>query len=129
MGKNKSCTPAERKVIVELQKTGLSYQHIATRLNCSKSKVFGAISHFQKYETTEDVPRKQRPRKTTKHIDKKIVQLSKEDPKKTATAIYREIIDENNIELSKRTVARRLVEAGLHAHKVVSYQNKTKTKS
>lgn len=114
MGKSKSCTPAERKAIVELRKTGHSYQRIANQLKCSKKKVFDAIAHFNKYETTENVPRKNRPRKTTTHIDRKIVRLSKMDPKKTAAIIQREIMDENNIEISKRTVARRLVEAGLH---------------
>lgn len=83
MGKAKSCTPAERKAIVELNKSGLSYQRIATQLKCSKKKVFDAISHFRTYETTENVPRKQRPRKTTERIDKQIVRIAKKDPKKT----------------------------------------------
>lgn len=114
MGKGKSCTAATRKAIVELNNAGFSYQRIATQLNCSKTMVFDAIAHFRKYDTTENIPRKKRPRKTSILTDRKIVRLSKMDPRKTAAVIQRQIMDENEPEISKRTVARRLVEAGLH---------------
>lgn len=123
MGKSKNCTPAELKTIVELKKAGLSYQRIASQSNCSKTNVFDAIAHFHKYETTENVPRKRDHAKPRSALTKKMVRLSKIDPKKSAAAIRREIMDENNIEISKRMVACRLVEAGLHAEKTRTFES------
>lgn len=114
MGKSASCTPAERKAILELRKTGLSYSKIAKQLNCSKKKVFGAINHFQKFGTHNNVQRKTRPRKTSPRIDRKISKLSKIDPKKSAKDIQREILNEIDTPVSVWTIRRRLVEAGLH---------------
>lgn len=76
--------------------------------------VFNALKHIQLFKTVDNVPRKKRPRKTSAEIDRKIAIISKRDPKKTSTDIQREIQDQYNFEISKRTIARRLVESGLH---------------
>lgn len=47
MGKTANCTPADRKAILELHKTGLSYKQISNQLNCSKKKVFDALKYFR----------------------------------------------------------------------------------
>lgn len=75
---------------------------------------FNALTHIQLFKTVDNVPRKKRPRKTSAEIDRKIAIISKRDPKKTSTDIQREIQDQYNFEISKRTIARRLVESGLH---------------
>lgn len=118
MAKAKNCTPAQRKAIIELQKVGQSYQAIASQLNCSKTMVANAMSHFRRFKTTENVPRAKIARKTTVRIDRKIVRLSKANPKLSAVEINRQINDELDAPISNRTVARRLVEAGLHGRSV-----------
>lgn len=114
MSKGKNCTPAIRKAIIELQKTGLSYSAIATQLNVSKTMVFNALKYFSQYKTTENVSRKKKARKTSTHIDRMIVRLSKQDPRKSAANIHREISVHLEKPITKRTVALRLKEAGLH---------------
>jgi len=47
-------------------------------------------------------------------VDRKIVRMSKRDPRKSAAVIQREINEETGVNISKRSIARRLVEAGLH---------------
>lgn len=66
MGKNKNCVPSTRKVIISLLNKNWSIRKVADHLNCSKSMVFQASQHFKKYNTTENIPRRRRPRKTTK---------------------------------------------------------------
>lgn len=114
MGKTATCTPATREAILELRKLNLSYKQISDRLNCSKKKVFNALKHFEMHNTCENVPRKTRPRKTSVRDDRKIIRLSKADPKKSARVIQREVCDEIDSPVSVWTIRRRLVEAGLH---------------
>lgn len=109
MGKTANCTPADRKAILELHKTGLSYKQISNQLNCSKKKVFDALKYFRTHGTCDNIKRKQRPRKTTVQDDRKIVRLSKIDPKKSARDIQREISNEIDPQISVWIVRRRLV--------------------
>lgn len=65
MGKNKSCDSSTRKIIFNFHDKGWSYRKIAHHLNCSKDMVMNAIKHVKMFHTTENVPRKVRPKKTT----------------------------------------------------------------
>lgn len=114
MGKGKSCTPEQRSAIFELYKAGKCYREIAEQLRCSKKMVFNALQHINKYDTIFNVPRRNRPRKTSEYTDRMIRRISKCNPKKTSTDIQRDIQEKLNIKISKRTISRRLVEGGLH---------------
>lgn len=113
MGRNKSCTPAERKIIIKLLRQGMSYRNIENTTGYSRNKVFNAVKHFQVHGTCENVSRKIRPRKSTPATDRQMVRLSKADPRKTAADIRNEVFTGNESGLSVRTVRRRLNEAGL----------------
>lgn len=77
--------------------------------------VYNAISHFKQHETTNNVPRKLRPRKTTLREDRMMVRLAELDPFKGSKDIKNELFGENNPrKVSARLVRRRLVEHGLH---------------
>lgn len=114
MGKNKSCGSEKREDIIKLHKKNLSYRRIADILGCSKTMVYNAVQHFKKFGVTNNIPRKQRSRKTTTTLDSRIVILSKRDPKKSAVEIRNEICSQNDVNISVHTVRRRLVEAGLN---------------
>lgn len=114
MGKSKSCDPSTRKIILNFYDKGWSYRKIANHLRCSKDMVMNAIRHFKKYNTTENVPMKPRPRKTTLREDSRIALLVKKDPFKRSETIRCEVFGvEGTNRVSARTVRRRLCEAGL----------------
>lgn len=114
MGKSKSCDPSTRKIILIFYEKGWSYRKIAEHLRCSKDMVMNAIRHFKKFNTTENVPRKPRPRKTTQREDTRIELLAKKDPFKGSEVIRLEVFGaEESRGVSARTVRRRLCEANL----------------
>lgn len=113
MGKMKSCTQELRKTIVEMYRDGYSYGRISEIIKCSKKMCFNAVKHFQLHGTTDNVPRRQRHRKTSPQIDRRIVRLAKMDPHKTAVDIWREIFGESSSRISIRTVRNRLKDANL----------------
>lgn len=114
MGKSKSCDAATRKAILELHRAKKSYQQIANQLHCSKTMVFNAIQHVKVNQTTENVPRKCRGRKTSQRDDRLILQMAKKNPRISSTQIQREFLAETGSTISAPTIRRRLVEGGLH---------------
>lgn len=54
-----------------------SYKKIADHLKCSKTKVFNAVNHVKQFNTTNNVPRKPKSRKTTSREDAFIVRAAK----------------------------------------------------
>lgn len=113
MGKRKSCTHEVRRVIINLVNENWSYSAIADHLNCSKRMVFNAIQHFKKNRTADNVPRKEKSRKTDAFTDRRIVRLSRQDQKKTAVDIHKEIFNGKEAKVSVRTIRRRLNDANL----------------
>lgn len=77
--------------------------------------VYNAIrlSEIDRKYHTQNKKRNPRSRKTTILIDRSIVGKSKLDLFKSSRQIYKEIQEELNVELSNRTVRRRLNEANL----------------
>lgn len=114
MGKAKNCTVAERASIIALYNEGLSYREIGERFNCSKKKVFNAILHFKNNGTTQELQRKLRPRKTSILDDRLIVRLSKKDPFASSKQIATTLRETLQLNISSRTIRRRLQEAGLN---------------
>lgn len=113
MGKSKSFSAEMREVVVNLFKGGWSYKNISIQLGCSKTMVYNAIKHFKTYNTTANVVRNKRPRKTTQKTDNRIIRLARKNPMLTAVDIHKEIFCENGSALSVRSVRHRLVEAQL----------------
>jgi len=104
MGRKTHCTDTERNLIRKLKLEGKSYREISKLLSCSVCMVQNAIKPIQ---NTENRGKK---RITSPQIDRRIVRLSKKAPFMTAPAIKKEL----DINISSRTVQRRLVEKGLH---------------
>lgn len=115
MGKNKSCDAATRKIIVNFHlKQKWSYRKIADYLECSVKMVFNALAHFKLHGTSDNVPRKLRPRKTTVQEDRLMLRLAKADPFKGSNVIRKEVFSEDDPRhVSTKLVRRRLVEGKL----------------
>uniref|UniRef100_A0A0K8WHZ5 Transposase Tc1-like domain-containing protein n=1 Tax=Bactrocera latifrons TaxID=174628 RepID=A0A0K8WHZ5_BACLA len=78
-----------------------------------KKMVFGAIHLYKKTKKFETPIRKSRPRKTTPPEDRIICRTSKNHPFMTSRKIKAEVGQEVNVEISARTIRRRLQESGL----------------
>lgn len=113
MAKGKWCTEEQRKVIHQMKLSGSTVCDIASILNCSRKMVYNALSHIQAYGTHKNVPQCSKPRKTTRKEDSLIYRASVADPFKTSTEIQREVSKKYGIDVSSRTIRRRLNEKNL----------------
>lgn len=114
MGRNPSCTPEIRAMIVRMycsQKQTM--RAIAGTLGVSKTMVFQAIKAYGKTGTCENHKRQIRGRKTTQIEDRQIVHLSKKNPFLSSMEILRQVQPQITCQISSATVRRRLLEAGL----------------
>lgn len=104
MGRGKHCTPEERTIILTLKNEGKSLRQIAKIVNCSKKMVENALKPQKIRQNLGQ------PRKTTAHEDRQIIRISKSDPFKSSKDIKSEL----GLNISARTVRRRLVQGNLH---------------
>lgn len=113
MAKKKWCTEEKRKIIQQMNSRGTSISEIANTLECSRKMVYNALRHIQQYKTFKNVTQAPRPRKTSRKEDSLIYRASIEDPFKSSTVIQREISEKYGINVSSRTIRRRLNEKNL----------------
>lgn len=113
MGKNKSSTPQERKIIWECFQKHKNVTKVAELLTFSRGRVKNALKHFKTKKSFENLPRK-KPRKTTCYDDRKIVHMSKVDPFLTSTEIRTRMDEYHNVKVSAQTIRRRLQENSLN---------------
>lgn len=114
MSKGKNISPEQRRLVQQLRKDGMSYRKISAKLEISVMACHQAIQHIKLYGSSDNIPRKARPRKTDQRTDRKINRLSEADRFKTAVAIHKEISADPNEKISVRTVQRRLNEFQLY---------------
>uniref|UniRef100_A0A0E4G9D9 Transposase Tc1-like domain-containing protein n=1 Tax=Anopheles gambiae TaxID=7165 RepID=A0A0E4G9D9_ANOGA len=108
MGRGKHCTPEERKHIQGLFRENVPIKTICKAFDRSRTFVNNAIRSEATGKSTG------RPRKTTANIDAQIVKKSRADPSKTCTRIKQEL----GLQVSSKTVSRRLHDAGFGAGRV-----------
>src|SRR5436190_17405654 len=113
MGKGKHCTRESRRLIIQLKNQNFSISHIARTLNCSRCMVRNAIRHFERYKSIEPKTRKNPPRKTSRKEDRIIARISKSDPFLTSRQIKHKMSSEYDVNISARTVRRRLADFSL----------------
>ncbi|XP_075166377.1 uncharacterized protein LOC142238569 [Haematobia irritans] len=125
MGKKKSSTPVERKIIWTCYENVGSVAKVVKILSLSRGKVVNAIKHYKQFTTFNNLPRNV-PRKTSAADDRLMVRMSKADPFFTSSQIRSEMEQKYNVIVSSRTVRRRLVESGLHGRIARRKPNVTK---
>ena len=104
----KHVSDLEKGQIIAYNQMGYSIREIAEEIGRGKSTVNRWVL---KYEETGETGRKKgsgRPRKTTKRFDRRLVRHMKPNRKITS----RKIISDLGLDISQRTVTRRLNEAG-----------------
>lgn len=113
MGKGPECSPEERSIVKRLYEQNKTVAEISKLMKRSRCFVYNALKHCEKYSTMEKVKRQLRPRKTTSAQDRIIHRTSASDPFLTAKRIKNMLKESHNIEVSERTLRRRLNEFGL----------------
>jgi transposase len=88
-----------------------SFEKIAKRVHCSKPTVIYWVNKYQENPDLSTAERPGRPRITTAKQDKRITAMAEKEHNITATQIQKKM-EERNVEISARTVRRRLHEAG-----------------
>jgi transposase len=114
---NKRCFPqltaTEKQNIISLVLKGVSFREIERKEFCSHST---AQRIFLKWRNSRSIKRKKgsgRNRKTSHKQDDMIEQISEMDRSKVSMQIKDEL-NQKGVQISARTIRRRLVERGLH---------------
>lgn len=114
--KRKDWSPKKRATVITLRNEGYSYREIAAKMgkNTTPSGVQKLIKRFETTNSIDNKKGKGRKKSTTPQTDRRIVRLSLANRKSSAVDINREL-QSAGVQVSNRTVRRRLVEAGLKA--------------
>lgn len=109
----KQATIQEREAIVNAKLSGQSHRQVAAQFGVSPM----AVSRiFKKFEETDSVERKAgsgKPFKTTAKERRRMVKIVKEDPKKTATEVFKFAKENMDLNISVETARRILRSAKL----------------
>ena len=103
----------ERMRVVVLNEVGYTLNSIAKQLKIGRRTVQEIVKKYADTGDVQDRPGRGRKKKTSPREDRKIIQSSIKDRRKSARDISKEIKEEIGLELSSRTIRRRLLNAGL----------------
>ena len=125
MNKGKNISPEQRRLVRQLRKDGMSYRKISIKLGIYFMACHQAIQHIKLHGTSDNIPRKARPRKTDQRTDRKIHRLSEANRLKTAVAIHKEISTGLHEKISiSSVIQRRLNEFRSRCQKETAYFRK-----
>ena len=131
MNKRSKVSNSIRENVVKLHKQNYSIRSIAEKLKLSKS-VVGRISKLNNGQCRIISPYKVgRPRKTTKREDRIMQRMTLKDRFETSAGIARIMEATTSVNVSRKTVSRRLKEIGLFARRpqkkpLISLKNQKK---
>lgn len=113
MGRARHLSPTTRARVVALRKQNVSYSRIGQEVGRSKKACINAWKLHEETGQYRDRRKTGRPRKTDERQDNVIKLLSMKDRKKTAEEISRELARHHGVQITTRTVRRRLNFFGL----------------
>ncbi|PIO73325.1 transposase [Teladorsagia circumcincta] len=108
-----------RKAIVNMKEAGMKGATIARILKIPKLTVSSILSRSRQRGTVANEPRSGRPRLTSIRQDRRIVRLSLADPSLTCVDIAAKFSASDGLNISRRTVGRRLSAVGLNGRRPV----------
>lgn len=114
MPKGKPICVELKQMVVNAFLEGKSMATISRQFLLPKYSVSKIISRYNERGHVEKMPKSGRPRKTTLWMDRRIKRISQRDPWLSGPRIIAEIPE---LEVSPRTVQRRLVEAKLYSRR------------
>ena len=103
----------ERMRVVVRNEEGYSLKSIAKRLRIGRRTVQEIVKKYAETGDVQDRLGRGIKKKTSSREDRKIIQASIKDRRKSSTDIAREMKEEIRLELSSRTIRRRLLDARL----------------
>jgi hypothetical protein len=102
-------TEQEKKTIIELHESGLSFREIGRRLDRNHKLISMVVKKWQQHKSLNRTPGSGRPRKTTPQTDEIIRTIALSDGFSGAAELLRHSLVAN---LSRQTIKRRLTEGG-----------------
>lgn len=117
MTRAKNISTDSQEAIIKGHKNGMSKTQLARQFCLSESAIRGVIQRYRVRGGVEKRKSTGRPKLTTKREDMLIIRMSKDDPRLNSVDIHREISTFNGIQISSKTVQRRLVSAGLNGRR------------
>jgi transposase len=102
----------QKKLILQLSSEGLKARKIAELLMIHHSSVYRFLKRFKVSGSLERASTSGRPKKTDDRVDRRLFRLVKENRRKSIKEICALFKEENHVEISTRTVARRLKAVG-----------------
>lgn len=106
-----------RFAIVQAKKSGKTNRQIAEQFGVCHTTVGSICKAFSQSKSTERKLGSGHPRKSTEREDRTMVRIVKDDPRKNATDVTKYAAEHLNLNLSSRTVRRRLCEGKLFARR------------
>lgn len=117
MVRSRNVSTHSQESIVRGQKDGLSYSQLARQFSLARSTIGAIIQRHRLRGGVEKRHSPGRPKKTSKRDDKLIVRISQADPRLNSVDIHREMSTHSSIQVSSKTVQRRLISAGLNGRR------------
>ncbi len=103
-----------KKIIVALHKYGVGYKKIAKTLKLSCSTVAKTIKRFNRTGSTQDRPRRGRPKKLSARAQRHIQRLCLGNRRSSAASIATKVEGVGGQPVSAQTIPRTLNQIGLH---------------
>ena len=107
-------TAEQRTQIITYHGEGWPQRKIAAKVGCFQHSVSHTIRRAQETGNTKDRSKSGRPQKTTPQVDRVIHRLSEKDRRLTAEDIQGELATFHDVNVSTRTIRRRLCDVGLN---------------
>ena len=106
-----------RERAINILDAGMSTEHVARHVGCSSRAIRNLRIRFRTTGSTNHLPRRGRPRVTTRGQDRYIMNMHLRNRFQTATATAANTPGLHNNRISTQTVRNRLRENGLHAQR------------
>lgn len=111
--KKKTLSNDARCAIVKAKQSGKTDRQIAADFGVSHTTVGRIYKRFLQTKSLDRKPGSGRPRKSTERQDRSMIRIVKNDPRKTATDVNKYATQQLHLNLSSRTIRRRLCDAKL----------------
>ena len=112
--KTKEISPDQKRQVVRLHQEGFKKTEIGKIIGFSRSAVSKFFKRFDQRENIENKPRTDRPRSTSKHGERALIRLVKQDRRRSLRDLMNEFNQSVPVPICKRSIQRRLSKNGLH---------------
>jgi transposase len=112
--KTKEISPDQKRQVVRLHQDGFKKNRNRKIIGFSRSAVSKFFKRFDQRENIENKPRTDRPRSTSKHGERALIRLVKQDRRRNLRDLMNEFNQSVPVPICKRSIQRRLSKNGLH---------------